>query len=315
MRCSATEITLFEVHTECVHLVIDSKRQFRLFCKLIRIMAEPQKSLCIFIHFSEEQHIPFYVEVFVNELAKFFDEVVLLSNDRTLTSVPAFSENVLIEFQENKGYDFGRFYNYFKSIEKDNYYRIACVNDSNILVNQLDNVLNWEKISGFDFWGLVDSYEKPWFSTWADNHHIQSHFLVFHKKAIDLLSEYFESVDVDALLNEKNQKTLRRNVINKWEIGLSQFMISNGLKTGCFCDSQEFTQRFNIPLDSNVPHLLPEELLANGYPLLKKKVIFERKKFFRKSPPDWKKLIRNYGNPLWKPDTLIEELIQMKKDQ
>ena len=278
-------------------------------------MLKQNKSLCIFIHFSEEQHIPFYVQVFVNELAKFFDEVVLLCNDRTLNSIPALSDNVEIVFQENKGYDFGRFYNYVKTIEKDNYYRIACVNDSNILVNKLDRVLNWEKIAGFDFWGLVDSYEKPWFSTWSDNHHIQSHFLVFHKKAIGLLNEYFESVDVDALLNEKNQKTLRRNVINKWEIGLSRFMISKGLQTGQYCDSQEFTKRFNVRLDSNLPHVLPEELLANGYPLLKKKVIFERKKFFRKSPADWKKLIRNYGNPIWNLDILIEELIQMKNDQ
>ena len=250
-----------------------------------------------------------------NDVIKSLNKATLYSYQITNIKVKPLSENVAIVFQENKGYDFGRFYNYLKTIEKDNYYRIACVNDSNILVNELDRVLNWESISGFDFWGLVDSYEKPWFSTWSDNHHIQSHFLVFHKKAIGLLDEYFESVDVDALLNEKDQKTLRRNVINKWEIGLSRFMISKGLQTGQYCDSQEFTKRFKIRSDSNLPHLLPEELLANGYPLLKKKVIFERKKFFRKNPADWKKLIRNYGNPLWKPDTLIEELIQMKKDQ
>lgn len=277
-------------------------------------MPEQQKSLCIFIHFSEQQHIPYYVQIFANELARFFDDVVLLSNNRTLKSIPALLNNVLISFQENEGYDFGRFYNYYKTINKDDYYRIACVNDSNILINNLDNVLKWENIVHFDFWGLVDSYEKPWFSTSSDNHHIQSHFLIFHKKAIDLLDDYFKSVRIDEFFNEKSPKALRRKVIDKWEIGLSQFMKSNGVKIGHFFDSKEVTEQFSIRMDSNISHTLYQELLISGYPLIKKKVIFDQKWRFGKKEPTWKKLIKKHGNPHWKLDTLIDELDQMKKD-
>ncbi|MCX6226261.1 MAG: hypothetical protein NTV01_16175 [Bacteroidia bacterium] len=276
-------------------------------------MLTKTKSLCVFVHFSELSYIPYYVEIFVNELARFFDDVVLLYNERSISSFPTLSNNVLISFQENRGYDFGMFYNYYKTINKDDYYRIACVNDSNILINNLDNVLKWENIVHFDFWGLIDSYEKPWFSISSDDHHIQSHFLVFHKNAIDLLDDYFKSVKVDAFFNEKNAKALRRKVIDKWEIGLSQFMKSKGIKIGHFFDSKEVTKQFNIRMDSNISHTLYQELLTFGYPLIKKKVMLDQKWSFGKSEPTWKKLIRAYGNPHWKPDTLIKELEQMKK--
>ena len=277
-------------------------------------MLKQKKSLCIFIHFSEQQCIPCYVQIFVNELARFFDEVVLLSNNKTLKSVPTLSNNVSITFQENKGYDFGRFYNFYNTINKDDYYRIACVNDSNILINNLDNILKWENIARFDFWGLIDSYEKPWFSTSSKNHHIQSHFWVLHKNAIDLLEEYFQSVEIETFFNEESPKALRRKVIDKWEIGLSQFMKSRGLKIGHLLDTKKITKQFNIQMDSNISHTLYEELLVKGYPLIKKKVIFDQKKFFWKNNLTWRKLIKKHGNPLWKLDTMIKELDGMKND-
>jgi lipopolysaccharide biosynthesis protein len=273
-----------------------------------------KKSLCLFIHFSEQQHIPYYVQIFVNELARFFDEVVLLSNNKTLKTIPSLPNNVTIAFQENIGYDFGRFYNYYQSINKDDYYRIACVNDSNILISNLDNILKWENIAPFDFWGLVDSRDKPWFSTSSDDHHIQSHFLIFHKNAIDFLDDYFKSVKIDELFSEKDPKILRRNVIDKWEIGLSQFMISKGLNIGHHIDSKAITKHFKIRFDSNISHILYQELLKAGYPLIKKKVVLDQKQGFGKGEPIWKKLIKKYGNRQWKLDILIEELDQMKND-
>ena len=277
-------------------------------------MPKEKKSLCIFIHFFEKQYIPYYVGVFVNELAGFFDEVVLLSNERPLKTTPSLPNNVVIKFQQNKGYDFGRFYNYYSTINKDDYYRIACVNDSNVLVNSLANILKWENIVPFDFYGLIDSYEKPWFSTSSDNHHIQSHFLILHEKAIDLLENYFMSVEIDAFFNEKNPKLLRRKVIDKWEIGLSLFMKSNGLKIGYYLDSQKITKQFNIRKDSNISHVLYQELLTLGYPLMKKRAIFDQKTGFGNNEPKWKILIRKHGNPEWNTDALIEELDQLKND-
>jgi hypothetical protein len=175
--------------------------------------------------------------------------------------------------------------------------------------------LKLQNIAPFDFWGLLDSHEKPWFSTSLENYHLQSHFLIFNQKSIDLLDDYFNSVNIDEILNELNPKILRRLVIDKWEIGLSQFMMSRGLKIGHHIDSEEITKQFEIRINSNISHTLYQKLLAAGYPLIKKKVIFEEKWKFGKSGPAWKKLIRKYGNPDWKLEILIDELEQMKKDQ
>ena len=241
-------------------------------------MPGPKKSLCVFIHFSEKEDIPYYVTVFVNELANYFDEVILSSNPKTLTKIPPISKNVTIQFQDNKGYDFGRFYNTYKTIDPEKYFRIACVNDSNILINSLEHVLNPENISDFDFWGLLDSYEKPWFFKSQDNYHIQSHFLIFNQKAINALEKYFQLVDMAEFLSETNTKLLRRKVICQWEIGISQFMRSEGFKIGYYIDCKELTNLFEIKNDSNISHKLFEELLTYGYPLIKKKVIFNQKR-------------------------------------
>jgi hypothetical protein len=129
-------------------------------------MLVQKKSLCIFAHYSDLPYIPKYVLVYVNELSKYFDEVILASNQRNITNNPnGFGENVSIQFFENEGYDLGMFYKVFQTIKYEKYNQIACVNDSNILFNKLESIFDWEKKSMSDFWGLIDSNEKPWFST------------------------------------------------------------------------------------------------------------------------------------------------------
>ncbi|MEI7525725.1 MAG: hypothetical protein WCJ95_15395 [Mariniphaga sp.] len=277
-------------------------------------MPAPKKSLCIFIHFSEQEDIPYYVTIFVNELANYFDEVILSSNPKAIKQNPVISKNVTIQFQENKGYDFGRFYNTYKTIDPEEYFRIACVNDSNILINSLEHVLNHENISQFDFWGLLDSNEKPWFFKSSDNYHIQSHFLIFNQRAIYGLEKYFQLVDMAQFLSETNTKLLRQKVICNWEIGISQFIRSEGLNTGHFIDCKELTDRFKINNDSNISHKLFEELLSYGYPLIKKKVIFDQKREYERKEARWKDLVRKYGNSSWDLEHLIEELEQLKNE-
>lgn len=250
----------------------------------------------------------------MDELAKFFDEVILSSNHRILKNIPTLAKNVSIQFHKNKGYDFGRFYTIYRSIESEKYYRIACVNDSNILINSLTNVLNFEDIDHFDFWGLLDSYEKPWFVASTDNYHIQSHFLIFNQKAIDALPEYFQSVDMNEFFNEKNNKILRQKVIIHWEIGLSQFMRSMGLNIGHFIDTREITNNYKMHEDINISHKLYEELLINGYPLIKKKAILDQKNQTGKKVEYWNHLIAKYGNITWNLNRIIEELKQFKNE-
>ena len=49
-----------------------------------------KKSLCVFIHFGNMEYIPKYVEIYVNELSLYFDEVIFVMNRRRLDTTLLF---------------------------------------------------------------------------------------------------------------------------------------------------------------------------------------------------------------------------------
>lgn len=280
------------------------------------MMNQAQPKLCVFIHYSEYLHIPKYVSIYVNEISTYYEQVILVTNQRAAKpDLSGLNTNVTLRFVKNEGYDLGMFYKVFQSIDSTKYSQIACINDSNILFNELQPIFNWSNKNPADFWGLIDSNEKPWFSTHLNNYHIQSHFVVFNRKAIEKLPEFFNSIQIDELFKESDQAKLRRTVINDWEIGLTQFMISEGLSTGCYIDSSLYSQLYLKGKQANVGHKLFSELIRSGYPLIKKKIITHSswKEYFQPAR-DWKKLIRQYGNPDWEIDQLIEELRHINND-
>ena len=274
-----------------------------------------QKSLCVFIHYCKDLQIPRYVSIYVNELSNYFDQVILVTNKRKLEKdIITPKTNSSTVFVKNEGYDLGMFYKVYQTIDSKQYRQIACINDSNILINELQQVFEWSKTSPSDFWGIIDSYEKPWFSTHEDNYHIQSHFIVFNRRAIEQLPSFFDSLNIQQILEESDPVKLRQTVIDKWEIGLTRFMIKKGLLAGSYIDSHKYSLQFLSGKKTNVGHKLYAELIQSGYPLIKKKVIMKSswKDSFRSSLK-WMKLIRQYGNQKWEIDGLIEELVRIKE--
>ncbi|HEX7583477.1 MAG TPA: rhamnan synthesis F family protein [Prolixibacteraceae bacterium] len=278
-------------------------------------MKRVKKSLCIYIHYSQYSHIPKYVSIYVDELSKYFDQVVLVTNQRILaTDFINANQNVSTLFVKNEGYDLGMFYKAFQTIDPEEYDQIACINDSNILINELHPVFDWSKKTSCDFWGIIDSDEKPWFSTHQDNYHIQSHFIVFNQKAIEKLPAFFEALHIQNIFEEKDTVKLRHTVINDWEIGLTQFLIKEGLKSASYIDSRSYSLLYLSGKQTNVGHKLYAELIRSGYPLIKKKVITKSnwKDTFRPSG-NWEKLIRQFGNQNWEIEALIDELNEIKR--
>ena len=279
-------------------------------------MRVEKKSLCVFIHFGKQAYIPQYVKMYLNELSAFFDQIVMVTNERSVeTDFSGFNQNLSTLFVENEGYDLGMFYKAFQTIDTNKYCQIACINDSNILFNELKPIFTWGKHSKFDFWGLIDSYEKPWFSTHLDSYHIQSHFLVFNQKTILKLPAYFNSINIQAIFDEEDIIKLRRIVIDKWEIGLTQFLINEGLSNGSYIDSQSYSIQHLKGKYSNVGHELYSQLIQSGFPLIKKKIITRSNwmDVFRNGT-QWENMIRRYGNQDWEIEALIQELIQIKRD-
>ena len=273
-----------------------------------------KKNLCIFVHYFPGEYYPDNVQYYLNELSLYFDEVRMVTNIRKIEKAPELlKEDISIQFVENEGYDFGMFYKAFQEIDPSKYDQIACINDSNIIFNKLTTIFNWGNSTNFDLWGLIDSIESPLFSTNKDNYHIQSHFMVFNEKAIELLPEFFNTINIDDIFKETDPTKLRKTVVNYWEIGVSQFMIKHGLRIGSYFDSKIYSNLYIPGKLRNISLRLYPQLIAAGYPLIKKKVILDRKvSNYIKFRPSWKKMIRQYGKKEWNIEALVQQMIQVR---
>ena len=279
-------------------------------------MEQMKKSVCVFSHYFSGNYFPLYVRLFLEELQRHFDEIVLVTNLREISNEEAIrSPKVSILKVKNEGYDMGMFYKGFQTLHPVEYETIAFVNDSNILFGKLNFLFDWAKTQNVSFWGLMDSHARPPFSVHANNYHLQSHFIVFNRSSLPFLQEYLNKINLDEFRNEPNIKKLREKVINVWEIGLSQFLLSKELTSAAFVDSSEYQTKYVKNTDVNVSLKLHDKIIENGVPVIKKKVVFSVKipdLFSYKR--NWKRLIKTYGEQKWPLTELVNELSQLKKD-
>jgi hypothetical protein len=271
-------------------------------------MDDKKIKVCIFLHYSETNALPYYVQIYINELSNYFDVVKVLSNNSTLNSENSpFKSNIEFIYFENKGYDFGMFYRFVVKENLNQYSQLAIVNDSNLLIKKLDYVFSWANNTDADFWGIVDSLENPHFSNHKDNYHIQSHFIVLNLKAINLLPDFLQSVNVAKILEEENKKKLRRMIINDWEIGLSRFFIKHKLKCDSFIETKKMLKKYR-PTKVNVTFSLFEEIIAHErYPLLKRKLATKKKKWYMFKKISLHKTILKYGEKEWELEKICSK--------
>lgn len=276
---------------------------------------ETKKSICAFIHYAEKTFIPYYVKVYLGELSHYFDEIRLITNKRELTNIDSLPQKTTIHFEKNEGYDFGMFYKFFKSINIESYHTIACINDSNILINSLSDIFSWGKKHSSDFWGIIDSNEKPWFSEHVNNHHLQSHFLVFRSKAIHTLKNYFTTQDIDKIFSLNSPKELRRKIINDWEIGLTVYFKQNGFKPNSFIQSKNFNKIHFRKSRANTMHKLPMALLKEDFPLIKKRMLQKKlqKGFIKRRK--WERILNKSTKSEWNSYKIINDVEQLYQNK
>ena len=273
------------------------------------------KRVCIFPHYYDLEEIPIYVKIYVTELSNYFDEIIIVTNRRQIENrIEIESDKINILEVDNEGYDFGMFYKGYQTIKDQDFDTVACINDSNIVFGSLKALFDWGFNQNIDFWGLADANIKPPFSTHAENYHVQSHFLVFNKQAINYFDEYFEQLDITQIFSLTDQKATKRRIINDWEIGVSQFLLSKKLKAKAYFQYNQFdlsafakNPAFNLPLD-----LFPQ-IIKRGLPIIKKRIITSAKpKDYLNFRNNWRYLIKKYGNPTWNIDQLLVELKQIR---
>lgn len=215
-----------------------------------------EKSICLFSSYLTGSQLPNYVRSYLEELSRHFGEVVFLCNEDARLDHGALSwlsgKNIRLMELKNEGYDFGMWHRALKTIDANTYGRIALVNDSCILFGRLDEVMKKINASGFDYCGLTDSNQV--------SYHVQSYFLVIEKPAIAAVCNYLTRHGV---IEEYGK------VIGTYEIGMVQYLASQGLKAGAV---------FSVKGRKGYERLNPSfaraaELIEEGAPLIKRKIL------------------------------------------
>jgi len=233
---------------------------------------------CVFIHHSTSNDIPYYIEIYINELLKYCNKIIFNYDNENLIKT---LDNDKIEYYytENVGYDFGKWY---KAINKYNLYnklKLILINDSNILINELGDIFNFINTNlTSDFIGLTDSFENPIGIDENKSYHIQSHFMCFKNKGIQGIKSFFLNSNIEHLINN-NIDNIKQIIVNNYEIGLSQYFLENKLNIKSIFSVKDFYTLYkkNIPLNRlNIYLYYWKELLNNKYPFIKKQILENR---------------------------------------
>ncbi len=266
------------------------------------------KKICIFIHYANVPHFPYYVMAYVQELANFFDEILIVSNERELTNASQLlTKRIRLLQVPNEGYDLGMFLKAFATLDCGEYEQIGCVNDSNILLRRLDFLFDWAKENPVDLWGLMDADIRPDYSTHQHNFHLQSHFLIFNRSAFATLQTFIKQLNFYEFTQIAKVKDLKKRVINDWEIGLSQFFIQEGLTVKGFFHANDYFW-------DGTKALSHVKMLQAGVPVIKKKVITSiTPRNLSQGKNYWSKLVKKYANEPVDTQLLLSELRQLRR--
>jgi lipopolysaccharide biosynthesis protein len=218
----------------------------------------------------------------IRDLHELFTRLVVVSNKKV--EEPGIETLVM----PNLGYDFGFLYRALQAIDTAGYEEIAFVNNSNVLVKSrsLYDLMTWGRSTGSNFFGITDSHEAPPGIDPAKSYHIQSHLLVFRGTAIKWLSQFWTEIRFDRFFSIKDQDKLRRAIISECEVGLTQFMLKRGEKPIARFNADVISVKYGKHRNINMHVHLWEELIGEGYPLIKKKIV----------SGEWRPLLKNIEN-------------------
>jgi len=188
------------------------------------ITADSQK-IAVFIHFDGRGRVHRYVEYYLAKLAEAGFHIVFVSNAPKfpMESVGAVKPHVSsILWRENVGYDFGAYKEGINEVpDLETRDLLVLCNDSVYgPVHSIADVVEKMDAQDVDIWGITDN--------WEVKYHIQSYFIAFKKSA--LVSTAFAKF-------WKNLRFVQSKfwVIKKYEIGLTQYFLSSGLRGTALC--------------------------------------------------------------------------------
>jgi lipopolysaccharide biosynthesis protein len=212
-----------------------------------------RSSVCLFASYVNGVGLPSYSKIYLLELKKHCTRLIYIhSNELDSVSILFLKENSIeILKVSNEGFDFGQWQKALVNINLPDYEQLCLVNDSCILFAPLDNVFKWFNTNSIDFGGLTESI--------IPQKHLQSYFLLFNKSTFKDLKYFFETTKAS---NDIHQ------IIKDFEIGLSQYLISENYSCGAFLSNDGYNGEF-APYYQCI-----ESHINQGSPMIKKKIIF-----------------------------------------
>lgn len=216
-------------------------------------------SLCLLASYSTDPAVPSNFLKLIHKLSPEFDVMVLLTNERQLNNVESLPPNCKLRCVPNQLLDFGMWARVLHTLEVHNLKRLALVNDSCFIVNDIGRLFSQASTRGYKFWGVTYSLEiAP---------HLQSYFLVAEHEAIASLLQFFKSVN----MSECTQMS-KFQIICRFEIGLSVYM-AKAFSLDAFYSCRNLEAAANIAHQKRPPNpsfYYWDVMLALGCPLLKK---------------------------------------------
>lgn len=205
------------------------------------------KRVAIFMHFAQADSIAPYVRYHVRKLREAGFAVIFASNTPGLseqTVTPLLPDLALAFSRQNVGWDFAAYREAIDLIPALEEREMLLITNDSVFgpIHDLAPLIARADPEEADVWGSTDSWER--------HYHLQSFFLLFHKRALQ--SPAFRHF-------WQNVRSFRRKhwIIEKYEIGLTRALQSQGLRCKALFPYNHVTRTF---LRSYVPSTTAEKV-------------------------------------------------------
>lgn len=224
------------------------------------IIGEGTTSLCLFASYDTSNRVSDNLIEYVTQLKEHFDKVLFLTNPRGTTNGQLENEGSLrckVVYVPNQCQDFGMWYRLLHRFpDIYNLKRLALVNDSCFIVNDLSRAFKRAAETNLVFWGLLKSDEV--------SPHVQTFFVVMDsvesvKWGLKFFNDQVMPTDIT-----------RHDLVHVWEIGLSRHMAEQFEVSGVYSmqDVLKVAPARSAPSNASVYYW--DVLLYLGYPLMKR---------------------------------------------
>lgn len=188
--------------------------------------------LCIFSHYDKHSLIDDYILFLLKELHGCGCEIIFVSTCQRLRAeqrekIEPYCTQIALRW--NTGKDLGSYkFGIRLAGDLNRYDLVLFVNDSIYgPLAPLQTIFEFGQKSGFDFWGVTDS--------WQNAYHLQGYFVVFKKNVF--LSRWFKR-----FWNSVRCLLTRSAIVQYYEIGMTKYFQKRAYQAGAWCPYLEIKQ-------------------------------------------------------------------------